>query len=30
VLLMIATGLVRWMLGDAPIAESAQFAVQNP
>jgi hypothetical protein len=25
---MIATGLVRWMLGDAPIAESAQFAVQ--
>ena len=28
VLLMIATGLVRWMLGDAPIAESAQFAVQ--
>lgn len=28
VLLMIVTGLVRWMLGDAPIAESAQFAVQ--
>lgn len=28
VMLMIGTGLVRWMLGDAPIAESAQFAVQ--
>lgn len=28
VMIMIVTGLVRWMLGDAPIAESAQFAVQ--
>ena len=28
VMVMIVTGLVRWMLGDAPIAESAQFAVQ--
>lgn len=28
VMLMIGTGLIRWMLGDAPIAESAQFAVQ--
>lgn len=28
VMLMIGTGLVRWMLGNAPIAESAQFAVQ--
>ncbi len=28
VMLMIGTGLVRWMLGDAPIAESARFAVQ--
>jgi len=27
VMLMIVTGLVRWALGDAPIAESAQFAV---
>lgn len=29
VMIMIVTGLVRWMLGDAPIAESAQFAVQT-
>ncbi|MBM7461538.1 amino acid transporter [Microbacterium dextranolyticum] len=28
VLLMIVTGLVRWGLGDAPIAESAQYAVK--
>ncbi|MFT3797821.1 APC family permease [Microbacterium sp.] len=27
VMIMIVTGLVRWMLGDAPVAESAQFAV---
>ncbi|BDV29427.1 APC family permease [Microbacterium terricola] len=28
VALMIVTGLVRWMLGDPPVAESAQYAVQ--
>ncbi|MBN9215186.1 MAG: DNA-binding protein [Microbacterium sp. SCN 70-200] len=28
VLVMIVTGLVRWALGDAPIADSAQYAVQ--
>lgn len=28
VLLMIVTGLVRWGLGDAPVAESAQYAVK--
>ncbi|MFT4051023.1 MAG: APC family permease [Microbacterium sp.] len=27
VLIMIATGLVRWALGDAPVASSAEFAV---
>jgi len=25
---MIVTGLIRWALGDAPVAESAQYAVQ--
>ncbi|RLK52273.1 APC family permease [Microbacterium telephonicum] len=28
VALMIVTGLIRWALGDPPIADSAQFAVQ--
>lgn len=28
VALMVVTGLVRWMLGDAPVAASAAFAVQ--
>jgi amino acid transporter len=28
VMVMIVTGLVRWGLGDAPVAASAQFAVQ--
>ena len=28
VLLMIVTGLVRWGLGDVPVAESAQYAVK--
>lgn len=28
VAVMIVTGLVRWALGDAPVAESAQYAVQ--
>ncbi|MFT4213332.1 MAG: APC family permease [Microbacterium sp.] len=29
VMIMLITGLVRWMLGDPPVAESAQFAVQS-
>ncbi|SBS72899.1 APC family permease [uncultured Microbacterium sp.] len=28
VAVMVVTGLVRWALGDAPVAESAQYAVQ--
>ena len=28
VMVMVVTGLIRWGLGDAPVAESAQFAVQ--
>ncbi len=28
VAIMVVTGLVRWALGDAPVAESAQYAVQ--
>lgn len=28
VMVMVVTGLIRWGLGDAPVAESAQYAVQ--